>query len=188
MGNDTGRRIALLRGINVGGNVKVAMAELRAMAEALGFAGVKTLLQSGNLVFIDPKKREPVVLEPLLEKATKEKLGVAPDYMIRTPEEWTAIVAGNPFPEMAKDDPSHLLVYALKGGAPDEAAIDRLNAAIVGPEKVAAVGRELFITYPDGIGTSKLSTNLIEKILGKHRGTGRNWNTVLKIAALLAPD
>jgi hypothetical protein len=53
MGNDTGRRIALLRGINVGGNVKVAMAELRAMAEALGFAGVKTLLQSGNLVFID---------------------------------------------------------------------------------------------------------------------------------------
>ena len=182
------RRIALLRGINVGGNVKIAMAELRVMVEALGFTDVKTLLQSGNLVFTDPKKRSPASLEPLLEKATKEKLGVGPDYMIRTPEEWAAIVARNPFPAMAKDDPSHLLVYALKGEAPDQAAIDRLNAAIVGPEEVAAVGRELFITYPDGVGTSKLSTNLIEKTLGKHRGTGRNWNTVLKIAALLETD
>ncbi len=63
--------------------------------------------------------------------------------------------------------------------------MDRLNAAIVGPEQVAANGRELYITYPDGIGTSKLSTNLIEKALGKHRGTGRNWNTVLKIAEAL---
>ena len=188
MASDSGQRVALLRGINVGGNVKVAMAELRLMVATLGLTDVKTLLQSGNLVFTDPKKRPPAALEPLLEKATKEKLGVGPDFMIRTPEEWAAIVAGNPFPAMAKDDPSHLLVYALKGGAPEQAAIDRLNAAIVGPEQVAAVGRELFITYPDGVGTSKLSTNLIEKTLGKHRGTGRNWNTVLKIAALLETD
>jgi uncharacterized protein (DUF1697 family) len=185
MARDSGRRVALLRGINVGGNVKVAMAELRGLVEALGLTDARTLLQSGNLVFTDPKKRKPAQLEALLEKETKEELGVTPDYMIRTPEEWAEIVAANPFPEMAKEDPSHLLVYALKGEAPDAAAIARLNAAIVGPEEVAAVGRELYITYPDGIGTSKLSTNLIEKTLGKHRGTGRNWNTVLKIAALL---
>ncbi|MGD9739314.1 MAG: DUF1697 domain-containing protein [Bauldia sp.] len=183
---NTGRRVALLRGINVGGNVKVAMAELRAMVETLGFTEAKTLLQSGNLILTDLKGRSSAEIEALLERETKQKLGVAPDYMVRTPAEWAAAIAANPFPDMAKDDPSHLLVYFLKGATgPDEEAVARLNAAIVGPEKVAAIGRELFITYPAGVGTSKLSTNLIEKTLGKHRGTGRNWNTVLKIAALL---
>ena len=185
MSGDTGQRAALLRGINVGGNVKIAMAELREVVEALGFTGVKTLLQSGNLVLTDPKKRSTSALESFLEEKTKAKLGAAPDYMVRTPAEWGAIVAANPFPKMAKDDPSHLLVYFLKGQAPRAEAIKRLNAGIVGPEVVAAVGRQLFITYPNGVGTSKLSTNLIEKTLRTNRGTGRNWNTVLKVAALL---
>ncbi len=185
MSGDTGQRVALLRGINVGGNSKIAMADLRAAVEALGFTGVKTLLQSGNVVLTDPKKRPASALEALLEAETKAKLGVAPDYMVRTPAEWAATIAANPFPKMAKDDPSHLLVYFLKGTAPEAEAITRLNAAIVGPEEVVATGRELFITYPDGIGTSKLSTSAIEKALGKNRGTGRNWNTVLKVAALL---
>lgn len=184
--NDTGRRIALLRGINVGGKVKVAMAALRSMVEDLGFMDAKTLLQSGNLVLTDPTKRPGATLEALLERETKAKLGVGPDYIVRTPEEWLSTIAANPFPQMARDDPSHLLVYFLKGETgPDEEAVSRLNASIIGREQVAAVGRELFITYPDGIGTSKLSTVLIEKTLGRFRGTGRNWNTVLKIAGLL---
>ncbi len=178
---------AFLRGVNVGG-VKVVMAELRAMAEGLGFSDVKTLLQSGNLVVADPQGRSTADLETLLEAATKAKFGRAIDYMIRTPQELAAAIAANPFPEMAKDDPSHLVVHFLKGKAPDHAAIAALNAAITGPEKAAAVGRELYITYPDGIGTSKLSNSLIEKALGRQRATGRNWNTVLNMAALLAED
>ncbi|MCW5717363.1 MAG: DUF1697 domain-containing protein [Bauldia sp.] len=179
------RYAVFLRGVNVGG-VKVPMAELRAMAEAMGFSGVKTLLQSGNLVLADPKARPAAELETLLEAEAKGAFGRAIDFMIRTPEELDAAIAANPFPEMAKDDPSHLVVHFLKGNAPDHAAIAALNAAISGPERAATAGRELYITYPDGIGTSKLSNSLIEKMLGKQRATGRNWNTVLKMAALLA--
>lgn len=179
------RRVALLRGINVGGNNRIGMADLRAMVEAIGLAEPKTLLQSGNLVFADPRQRQPSELETLLEAETKKAFGLAIDFMVRTPDEWAAIVTANPFPAMARDDPSHLVVTFLKGAAPDRAQIEALNAAIVGPEKAEAIGRELFITYPDGIGTSKLSNALVEKTLRKQRGTARNWNTVLKIAALL---
>ncbi len=179
------RYAAFLRGVNVGG-VKVIMAELRAMAEAMGLVDVKTLLQSGNLVVVDPLARTTAELEALLEAGTERTFGRAIDYMIRTPAELAAAIAANPFPEMAKGDPSHLVVYFLKGSAPAQAALAALNAAIVGPERVAVAGRELYITYPDGIGTSKLSNNLIEKTLGRQRATGRNWNTVLKVAALVA--
>ncbi|MCC6735023.1 MAG: DUF1697 domain-containing protein [Bauldia sp.] len=176
-----------LRGVNVGG-VKVVMADLRAMAEGMGFAEVKTLLQSGNLVAADPKGRATGELEGVLEAATKERFGRPIDFMIRTPAELAAAIAANPFPDMARDDPSHLVVYFLKGKAPDPAATAALNAAITGPERTAVAGRELYVTYPDGIGTSKLSNSLIEKLLGKHRATGRNWNTVLKMQALLAGE
>ncbi|MGV8841319.1 MAG: DUF1697 domain-containing protein [Bauldia sp.] len=183
-GASSTRLAVFLRGVNVGG-VKVMMADLRAMAEAMGFAEVKTLLQSGNLVVSDPKGRTTAELEIVFEAATKERFGRPIDYMLRTPEELAAAIAANPFPEMARDDPSHLVAYFLKGKAPEASAIAALNAAIVGPERAAVAGRELYITYPDGIGTSKLSNNLIEKLLGKQRATGRNWNTVLKVMALL---
>jgi len=179
------RYAVFLRGVNVGG-VKVPMAELRAMAEAMGFSDVKTLLQSGNLVLTDPKARSAAELETLFEAEAKAKFGRAIDFMIRTPGELASAIDANPFPDMAKTDPSHLLVFFLKGEAPDHAAIAALNAAISGPEQAGAAGRELYITYPDGIGTSKLSNSLFEKALGKQSATGRNWNTVLKVAALLA--
>lgn len=67
--------------------------------------------------------------------------------------------------------------------APNPAAVEALRAAIVGPEQVAAAGRHLYVTYPNGIGRSKLTPTLIETRLGKLPATGRNWNTVLKLAA-----
>ena len=69
--------------------------------------------------------------------------------------------------------------------APDAAAVSALQAAIEGPESVRADGRQLYVVYPAGIGRSKLTLKLIEKQLGT-RSTGRNWNTVLKIAAMAA--
>jgi uncharacterized protein (DUF1697 family) len=67
--------------------------------------------------------------------------------------------------------------------APDAGAVEALQAAITGREVVRAVGRQAYITYPDGIGDSRLTINVIEKKLGS-RGTGRNWNTVLKLGTL----
>jgi uncharacterized protein (DUF1697 family) len=175
--------IALLRGINVGGHAKVAMAELREVATALGLEAPQTLLQSGNLVFRSAG-RSAAELETALETAIAAQFGQAIDVMVRTAAEWADAIAANPFPDAARADPSHLLLVALKE-APTPNAEAALRAAIVGREAVSPRGREVYVTYPDGIGRSKLTNTIIESRLGT-RGTGRNWNTVLKLAALAA--
>jgi uncharacterized protein (DUF1697 family) len=173
--------IALLRAINVGGRNLVAMSALRDLCDNLGFPGAKTLLQSGNLVF-QSERRSTDKLERLLELETEKRFGVAADYVIRTEDELKAIIARNPFPEEAKRDPGHLLVIFLKS-APEAKNETALQAAIKGPEIVRCDDRQLYAVYPEGIGRSKLTNALIEKKLARS-GTGRNWNTVLKLASL----
>ena len=174
--------IALLRGVNVGGRTSIAMSDLRAMCEALGFAGVRTLLQSGNLV-LEGGRLAGEALERMLEAETAKCCGVKTDYMIRTAGQWKQIVASNPFPDDAKRDPGHLVATFLKA-APASKEVEALRNAIRGPETLEAVGRELYIVYPAGIGRSRLTNALIERTLGR-RATGRNWNTVLKLAAMI---
>jgi uncharacterized protein (DUF1697 family) len=176
------RHVALLRGINVGGRGLIAMSDLRAMLGQLGMDDCQTLLQSGNVVLGSPRQAGER-LEQWLERETAKRLGVACDYVVRSAKEWWTIIAKNPFPAAAKADPSHLLVMCLKD-APAKAALAELTAAIQGPEQLRAVGRELYLVYPAGIAKSKLSGALIERKL-KTRGTARNWNTVLKLAAML---
>ncbi len=173
--------VALLRGINVGGKNKVAMADLRGFLAGLGLADAKTLLQSGNVVFRSEGKT-PSALENFLEKETAARLGVSADYMVRSSTEWAKIVATNPFPNEAESDPSHLVVMCLKS-TPTPASVKTVQASIKGREILRSHGRELYLVYPDGIGTSKLTGALIERQLGL-RGTARNWNTVLKLLAL----
>jgi uncharacterized protein (DUF1697 family) len=172
--------IALLRAVNIGPHGKVAMADLKAMMAGLGFAA-QPLLQSGNLVF-DGGRQSGADLEALLEAEAAKRLGLKTDFFVRTGAEWKALVAANPFPDEAGRDPGHLVVYALKK-APKAADVGELRAAIKGRETVAAVGKQLYAIYPDGIGRSKLAITVIEKALGT-RGTGRNWNTVTKLAAM----
>ena len=173
--------IALLRGINVGGRSRVAMSDLRSLFTRLGFREAQSLLQSGNIVF-ECDGRSVAELESLFEAETEKRLKVRANYLVRTAEEWRQIVARNPFPREAKDDPSHLLVMFLKQ-APTRKSVEALQAAIRGPERVRAWDKQAYITYPEGIGRSKLTITLIESKLGC-RGTGRNWNTVLKLLAL----
>ena len=170
--------VALLRGINVGGRNMIAMAKLREMLADLGFTGVRTLLQSGNVVF-DGSRRADAELERLLETETAARLGVSANYMVRSAGEWARIVARNPFEDMAKNDPSHLVVMCLKSAA-DAKKVTALQTAIEGPERIHGDGKKLYIAYPAGIGRSKLTGTLIERKLGT-RGTARNWNTVLKL-------
>jgi uncharacterized protein (DUF1697 family) len=174
--------VALLRGINVAGNNQVAMSDLRELLGTLGFVGAKSLLQSGNLAF-QSDRLTGERLELLLETETAKRLKVTADYFVRTATEWQAIIAKNPFPDAAKRDPSHLVVMCLKA-APAKKDVQTLEAAIRGPETIRAVGKQFYITYPAGIGRSKLTLPLIESKLGT-RGTGRNWNTVQKLAAML---
>lgn len=173
--------VALLRGINVGGHKQVAMTDLRAFLTKLGFADARSLLQSGNLVFRSDK-RSGAQLERLLEAAAEKRLGLQTDFFVRSAEEWKELVARNPFRKEAERDPGHLVVMFLKEAPPLE-AVEALQAAIKGPEVVRAAGRQAYVVYPIGIGRSRLTHTLIEKKLGT-RGTGRNWNTVLKLGAL----
>ena len=173
------RHIALLRAINVGGNSTIRMAELRSLGERLGFVSVTTLLQSGNLTF-EADEADPSKLEQRCEKAVEEHFGVATTFFIRTAPQWQALIEANPFTAEAREDPSHLLVLPAKD-AIAETEVEALRGAIRGRESVAAGERCLYAVYPDGIGTSKLTNKVIERHLGT-LVTGRNWNTVLKLA------
>lgn len=157
------------------------MSDLKALLNDLGFADMRSLLQSGNLVF-DSKGKSGSELERLLERETEKRLKLRTSYFVRTATEWADIVAGNPFRDEAKNDPGHLVVSLLKH-APEAKDVETLQAAIRGREIIHRGSRHAYITYPDGIGRSKLTTGLIEKKLGSS-ATARNWNTVLKLHAL----
>jgi uncharacterized protein (DUF1697 family) len=172
--------IALLRAVNLAGRNKVGMGDLRELVTGLGFADPKTLLQSGNVVF-SGRARSGAALESALEKAASSQLGVTTDVFVRTAEEWKKIIAANPFTREANAEPGYVLMMSLKE-APDRKAVSALTGAIPGREVLRVKGRHAYVVYPDGVGRSKLTMALIEKKLGT-RGTARNWNTVLKLAA-----
>ena len=173
--------VALLRGINVGGAKRLAMADLRAAAERLGLCNVRTVLQSGNLLF-ETAALEEAALDRRLEAAIASDLGVGCDVVIRSAPDWRGMMAANPFGEAARSDPARLHLFALKS-APVADGEARLKAAIVGREAGRVIGRCAYIHYPDGMGDSKLTSPIIDRALGV-RGTARNWNTVVKIAAI----
>lgn len=171
------RWAALLRGINLGKR-QLKSAELKAVVESLGYTDVKTLLASGNVVFTAGEK-DAAALERTLHDALAKQTGLKSEIFVRSPGEMAAIVAANPFAEVARDRPSQLVVIFHRAKI-DPAPLDRLMAGYDGPERVKPVGRELYIDFPDGQGRSNL-----HPAMGKARldpvNTARNWNTVLKI-------
>jgi len=172
---------AFLRAVNVAGHQPVAMADLRAMLAAIGLAEPQSILQSGNLIFRSSAKLTDE-LEDLLERESAKRLALKTDIMVRSAEELAAIVSANPFRVEAKSDPGHLVVLFCKAEA-EKGRVSELTASITGREKVRAKGKQLYIYFPDGIGRSRLTNVAIERKTGTS-GTGRNWNTVLKLAAL----
>jgi uncharacterized protein (DUF1697 family) len=173
-------KIALLRGVNLGKARRVSMAEVRGAFESLGWTDVRSVGQSGNLVF-EAAAKSDVALEAAAEQALLAKLGLTTEVVVRSGAEWQAMMAANPFPAEAKADPAHLVVMVLKS-APRPGA-EAAMAAVPGRERARVVGREAFIVYPDGIAGVRLIGAALDKALGV-RGTGRNWNTVTKLAAL----
>jgi uncharacterized protein (DUF1697 family) len=171
-----------LRAVNVGGR-SLKMADLVSLASELGYAHPRTLLQSGNLVF-ETTEALDATLERRLEAEAQARFGFPIDIIVRTAEAWRSLIANNPFPDAAHADPSHCLAMPLKT-PPPPGALEALRAAIKGPEKAALVGRDAYLVYPNGIGRSKLTIQVIERHL-QTRGTARNWNTTLKLAAMAA--
>jgi uncharacterized protein (DUF1697 family) len=162
---------ALLRAINVGGTGKLPMADLTKLCTKAGFCDVRTYIASGNVVFTSPGKEAAVkaTLEQALEKHMKKPVPVA----LRTAKELEAAIAANPFP---KAEPAKLLVVFF-----DEPLTQAALEGAVTPagEELAIRGRELFIHFPIGQGQSKLKLPIFRKA-----GTGRNLNTVVKLAEM----
>lgn len=178
------QRIILFRGMNTGG-VRAPVSDLRAMAAEMGLANPRTLLASGNLVV--ESDRAPAVLEAAVEVEMKRRFGLDITAMVRTSDDWQALIAANPFPNEAAAHPSKALAMVMKAGIRD-GALDGCRALAEGGERVEAVGDVLYFWFPNGQGQSGIFKKATPRLLGM--GTGRNWNTVLKLGAMVgvSPD
>lgn len=162
--------IALLRAINVGGTGKLAMADLVKLCEDARFSAVKTYIQSGNVVFDSSASGAEV--KAALERALATKLGKPVGVLLRSPAELDRVIARNPFENAP---PNRVIVMFLEDAPPKHAVADLKPP---GGESLVLHGRELYIHYPHGQGRSKL------KVPFASAGTGRNMNTVAKLAAI----
>ncbi|QRN94808.1 DUF1697 domain-containing protein [Archangium violaceum] len=174
------RYIALLRGINVGGNKKVPMARLRELLEGLGYTDVATLLQSGNAVFTS-KEKNPAQVVKRIEAAIAKEFGFEVSVVVRTRDELAAVIKVNPLPG-AEEAPSQFLVTFLSD-VPEPKRIKEIDPAAYLPDEFRVVGREIYAWFPKGIRDSKLATVLGSARLGVIP-TARNWNTVTKLLEL----
>ena len=154
------------------------MQELREIHEQLSCADVQTYLQSGNVVFraANPKLEE---LASQIEGAIHDRLSFRPAVILRTAADLRRVVERNPFADEPGISPNRLLVYFLAGEVRGQ-ILAQAGKSFRGPEVIRPGKRELYIYFPDGMGRSKLSLGAIEKLLGTS-GTGRNWNTVVKL-------
>ena len=175
------RKVALLRAVNVGGR-KLPMAALRDLCEELGWSDVATYIQSGNVLFSEAGKAE--ANESALERAIDKKFGIEVPVIVRTAAQWTRLAAGNPFPDAARDEPNRIHLLLSKRPPRSDAAEGLSERARAG-ETVRAVRDALWIHYPAGAGTSKITPALIDRACGSP-ATGRNFRTVLKLQEMLA--
>ena len=173
--------VALLRGVNVGGANKVPMAELRALCGSLGWKNVETYIQSGNVVFDASLK--PATLEARLEKAIAGQFGVAIAVIVRSARQWPRYIDANPFPAASEAEPNRVML-CLSKTAPHEDCAAALQERAKAGERVTLAGDGLWIHFPAGAGTSKLSPALLDRLVGSPV-TMRNWRTVLKLQDML---
>jgi uncharacterized protein (DUF1697 family) len=168
--------IALLRGINVGGRHKVAMADLRALCTDAGCQSVTTYIQSGNVVFRHPA-RSPGKLGADLAARLEAMTGFTVAVVLRTAAQMAAVVADNPFPQV---EPTELHVTFLSSDPPPR-ALDAVDPDPFAPDEFVLHGRQIYLHLPNGLARTKLpqALNVFPTPV-----TTRNWKTVLKLVEL----
>jgi uncharacterized protein (DUF1697 family) len=176
--------IGLLRGINVGGHNKIPMSDLCALCTKIGYGDVQSYIQSGNLVFSTSAK--PLIAEIELEQAIMRRFHFQISVIVRTAAEWRAYVRGNPFPEASRLAPNAVML-ALAKTSPKPDAMPALRARSTGGERIIQVGDALWIHFAGGMGRSKLSPALLDRLVGSPV-TMRNWRTVLKLSELTSVE
>ena len=178
------QRIILFRGMNTGG-VRAPVGEQREMAEAMGLTNPRTLQASGNLVVESDMATD--ALETAIEFEMERRFGTKIVAMARTPDQWQALIAANPFPGEAKVHPAKVVAMLMKDGL-KHGALEAVRALCRNGEAVEMIQLEgaeavLYFWFPNSQGSSEIFKKATPKMLGM--GTGRNWNTVLKLGAMV---
>lgn len=176
-----GRMVALLRAVNVGGR-KLPMAELRALCGELGWTNVATYIQSGNVVF--DADCTPAEAEAALEGRIASIYGYEAPTVVRTVAQWNAYGPACPFPDEALATPNYLLLLVSKQ-PPAAGAVETIQAGAAAGEQVRQTGDGIWIHFPDGSGTSKITPTIIDKAIGS-AATSRNYRTVVTLQEMLA--
>jgi uncharacterized protein (DUF1697 family) len=175
--------VALLRAVNVGGRNSVSMAALREALAGRGLDDVSTVLQSGNVLFSSSKSEAAVA--KLVQGTIAETFGIDGAVVVRSAAEVAAVAAHNPFLQSGEERDPKTLHVAFLEAAPARAAVAKLDPVRSPPDAFDVRGREVYLSYPDGSGRSKLTLAYLERVLGVE-GTARNWRTVERIGQRLA--
>jgi uncharacterized protein (DUF1697 family) len=174
------RLVVLLRGVNLAGQNRVSMPDLRRALEAAGFEEVSTYIQSGNVVLSSTKSAQRVQEE--VESVLAGRFGLDVDVLVRTNAQLTKVVERNPLGRVAKDPKRYQVTFLER--PPGAEVMQKLEAAATEKELVVSDGRELYAWHPDGVGRSKLAALMSGKGLGV-TATARNWSTVSKLLAMV---
>lgn len=174
--------IGLLRGINVGGHNKIRMADLRSLCEEIGWVDVESYIQSGNLVF--SAAATAACLEVQLEELIERHFGLQIPVIVREADDFLGYRKTNPFPTASLKEPNRVML-ALSKRTPHSDSAERLLERAANGELITQIGDALWIHFGKGSAGSKLSTALIDRLVGSPV-TARNLRTVLKLEALAA--
>jgi uncharacterized protein (DUF1697 family) len=175
------RYAVLLRGVNVGGHGKLAMADLRRVLESLGYTGVWTYLQSGNAV-VESDDADPERVGGRIREGLRRELDLDPSVLVRTGPELATVVAANPFPA-AVTEPKLLHVVFLSA-QPDPGQATAVDPGICPPDEFGVGDRAVYLRYAKSSGRSRLAELVLRELLrGRPEvsATARNWNTVLAL-------
>jgi uncharacterized protein (DUF1697 family) len=174
--------ISILRGINVSGQKKILMAELKAIYESLKLKDIITYIQSGNVIFKSEKSLSDLEFAAKIEKAIYKKYGFEVPVIIRNKDEIQKIISINPFLKEKNMEEKRLYVTFLSE-IPAKKNIESIKSFDFSPDQFLIIGKEVYLCVSNGYGETKLSNNFFEKKL-KVNATTRNWNTVRKLLEL----
>ena len=170
--------IALLRGINVSGQKKIKMAELRAHLAELDFDRIRTYIQSGNILFECRKLRLPNWSRKIAD-LIRAKYGFEVPVLVKEPEDFRRIIDNNPYRDDPEKDEKRLYLTFL-AAVPTQEYLDGLSTVDYHPEEFRIIGKDLYFYSPNGYGRAKMNNNFFEKKL-KVAATTRNWRTIHKL-------
>lgn len=174
--------IALLRGVNIGPHKRMKMEKLVAACAACGWAGAKTYIQSGNVVFKANARYSPDTLAKKLAAQIIADFGFSSDVIMRSREEMEKIIHRNPLVKVRGVDPERLHV-AFLAEPPQAEAVEKLESLTLAPDQVQVARKEIYFYFPNGVSGSSLWKHPLDTVL-KASATMRNWNTVNQVCQM----